>query len=113
MNSGSYHRIGKFDIWYGYEGSDKNNLRIEWPGDGLNVYKAKLIEGTFVKSENSNYIELVARSNKGKFSLKSDASNFVSLKFSRWFIFTFWARGSESGYKSQNLVNTICQVNKI
>jgi hypothetical protein len=42
VQSRSYHRVGNYDCWFGYEDPDTNCLRIEWFGEGRRILEVKL-----------------------------------------------------------------------
>lgn len=111
MKFGSYHRIGKYDLWYGYQGSDTNSLRIEWPGDGMKVLNAKLVEGSIVKTDEDNCLRIFAKTTRGTVSISRSSIGRISIQIKWWFIPIFWASGKESGYKGESLLAKICSTN--
>ncbi len=113
MKSGSYHRIGKYDLWYGYQGADKNHLRIEWVGEGVKIFKAKLIAGSIIKVDEDNHLKVFAKTKNGSISITRTDTGFLTIQIKWWFILIFWGRGKESGYKGEGLIAKICSINKI
>ena len=113
MKSGSYHRIGKYDLWYGYQGSDTNCLRIEWLGEGMKVLNAKLLEGTIVKTVEDNNLRIFAKTTRGSISISRLNTGSISIQVKWWFMPIFWGSGKESGYAGENLIEKICSANRL
>ncbi len=113
MKSGNYHRIGKYDLWYGYQGGDFNHLRIEWLGEGMKVLNAKLLEGTIVKTVEDNNLRIFAKTKRGSISISRSSTGSVSIQIKWWFIPIFLGNGKESGYKGENLIEKISSANRV
>lgn len=113
MHNGSYHRVGKYDLWFGYQGKDKNNLRIEWPGEGLRVLNLKFRPETIVKPGRGAETKITAKTDKGTIAISRTSSGITSILVKRWLIPTFWASGEESGHKAESLIEKICTTNEV
>ncbi len=113
MKSGSYYRIGKYNVWYGCQGDDVNLLRIEWIGDARKVHTAKIDPVTIVAIEREGVTTLKAKTTKGALEIFSDSNGNVVISYRRGFITTLKVKGTQGAYRSDNLISKIVATNSI
>ena len=114
MKTGSYHRVGYHDVWFGYQGKDKNILRIErLVPKGVRILDIRIDPDTIQKFSNDEVSKITAKTNKGIMTISHSLSGVTSIKLKRLFIPTFWTSGKESGYKDSDLISKILSTNNI
>lgn len=99
MQSRSYHRVGNYDCWFGYEDPDTNCLRIEWFGEGRRIFEVKLKPESLLKWSDSGLSKIAAKTRKGFLAISRSSEGLVRINIKRWFIPVFRVSGEESGFK--------------
>ncbi len=114
MRQGRYFQIGKYHLWFGYQGKDTNLLRI----DGIEPIKNYRLrpEGLTVTGTANNQILQAQLSRFHRIKIEETCDN--NLHFSKitsyWLaIPLFWIAGQEKAHKGTSLIETICHLNKL
>jgi len=109
---GKYFRVGHHDIWYGYEGSDKNTLLCSrYTGEGVHNHRFTLrAEAISCDLSEDGLLYLEARLGLRKIALSS-TPECTTIRVKWGMLPLFQASGREYSRSGRSLINTILTTN--